>query len=111
MINVMGDSWVFNYTFSEDDLNNPERANAKPRERTLQELLSILARLHQIISDATETEDIRIIADALNECQSAALQIGTLLEETAAGDFSETVSMLEEYCELAYRFAAQALEA
>ncbi|SKB95370.1 hypothetical protein SAMN06296386_11067 [Lachnospiraceae bacterium] len=59
--------------------------------------LNDLSHIQKKINDLTE-EDAQFV---LSECQNAAIQIGTLIENNE-GEGTETVHLLEEYCELLY---------
>ena len=66
------------------------------------EYAKLLEQIHEAVKRLLGDGDMRTVSDLLGQCQEAAVQLGTLIEETEGEDFT-TVKMLEEYCELAFR--------
>ncbi len=74
----------------------------KAQKEQLLDLLATLAGAHKEILLAMDDKNFNLMQQLLGDCQNAAIQIGTMIEESAGENFV-TVEMLEEYCELVYQ--------
>lgn len=71
----------------------------KLHQKTIFELLETLNEAHDVLSKQTAPE---IVGNLLADCQKFAVQIGQYIENIE-GEGTQTVALLEEYCELLYR--------
>lgn len=74
----------------------------KVQKGQILDLLATLAGAHGEILQAMDGGNLVVARQLLEDCQNAAIQIGTMIEESEGEGFV-TVGMLEEYCELAYQ--------
>ncbi len=74
----------------------------KAQKGQILDLLATLAGAHGEILQAMDGGSFNLAGQLLGDCQNAAIQIGTMIEESEGEGFV-TVGMLEEYCELAYQ--------
>ncbi len=74
----------------------------KYQKRIALDYVRLLGQIQDTVKQMLESGDIETISDLLGQCQEAAVQLGTLIEDTEGEDF-EAVQMLEEHCELAFR--------
>lgn len=74
----------------------------KAQKGRILDLLATLAGAHGEILQAMDGGSFNLAGQLLGDCQNAAIQIGTMIEESEGEGFV-TVGMLEEYCELAYQ--------
>lgn len=71
------------------------------KKKELLQTLEILDKVNRIIKNAN-TQTLQSMGEALIECQTAAIEIGTYLE-TRGEAAQSIVRMLEEYCESIYQ--------
>ena len=69
----------------------------------------LLGQIQDAVKQLLGNGDRETVSDLLGQCQEAAVQLGTLIEETEGEDFT-TVKMLEEYCELAFFLHASLMQ-
>ncbi len=74
----------------------------KAQKEQILNLLAMLQSAHGKILQAVDNGNFNLARQFLGDCQNAAIQIGTMIEETEGEGFV-TVGLLEEYCELAYQ--------
>lgn len=75
----------------------------KIQKQQAEDLIDLLAQAHDEIRSALEQQNIIKAQELLVDCQSAAISLGTLIEQ-AEGEGFATVALLEDYCELTYQF-------
>lgn len=68
------------------------------------EIINTMYEAHIYINDCIKNGDFEGIIDILQDCQQAALEIGTTIEETE-GEGTFAVACLEEYSEMLYDIA------
>ena len=74
----------------------------KAQKQQAEEILRLLARVHEGIKHSIETNKTDSALDMLAQCQESAINLGEMIEETE-GNGTKTVSCLEEYCERVYQ--------
>lgn len=74
----------------------------KAQRRQIEELLGQMGEAHGEIKNFIEQGNAMQSMNLLEECQNAAIAIGTLIENTE-GEGHPAVTVLEEYCELIYQ--------
>ncbi len=74
----------------------------KAQKRQIDELVKQLEQAHDQIKEYVDENSNQSAMELLRDCQNAGISIGTLIESTE-GEGHQTVSVLEEYCELAYQ--------
>lgn len=74
----------------------------KAQKQQIEETIRLMEEAHHEIKKCIESGSIAQAERVLNDCQNAAIAIGTLIEKTE-GEGHPTVKVLEEYCELTYR--------
>lgn len=74
----------------------------KAQKQQVEETIRLMEEAHHEIKKCIESGSTAQAERVLNDCQNAAIAIGTLIEKTE-GEGHPTVKVLEEYCELAYR--------
>lgn len=91
---------LFEYHFSKKELEDTERARLS--KETLQDkVMSFLPLFHEAhgeIRGAAGKGAVDQVLGILGECQNAAIELGTMIEEER-GEGTDTVSVLEKYCE------------
>lgn len=75
----------------------------KQQKLQSEELLTQIEQAHEQIRKDIEQKNISAAVILLEDCQNGAISLGTLIENTE-GDGHPTVTLLEEYCELLYKF-------
>ncbi len=75
----------------------------KHQKQQAEELLARMEQIQEQIRNSVEQKNISTAAALLEECQNHGISLGTLIESTE-GEGHPTVTLLEEYCELVYRF-------
>ena len=65
-------------------------------------LIKLLEQAHDQIRNDIEKQDVQSALMLLTNCQEKAIELGTMIEKSE-GDGLKAVSMLEEYCEMAYQ--------
>lgn len=86
----------FRYVFSAQDMQNAQAERRKSYRSLIREQLAQLEQLSIGIDKSNE------LLFALEQCQNAAIQLGTLIEEIK-GEGTESVRLLEQYCEIVYQ--------
>ena len=74
----------------------------KVQKQQAEELVRQMEEAHDQIKKYIGQGSIPLAMELLEDCQNGAITIGTLIESTE-GEGHPTVSLLEEYCELAYQ--------
>jgi len=74
----------------------------KAQKKQAENFLKLLAEAHDQIRKSMEKRNIQVALRLLKDCQDGAISLGTMIEKSEGGD-SPTVTLLEEYCELAYQ--------
>ena len=74
----------------------------KTTEQKCFEITRLLLQVHDKTEALVKVGDNASVATLLNKCQTLAMSLGTLMENSMKGSFA-LVHMLEEYCELVYR--------
>ena len=74
----------------------------KRHKQQVEELVRQIEQAHDQIKKYIDQNKIQAALGLLEDCQSAGISIGTLIEQSE-GEGNATVSMLEEYCELVYQ--------
>ena len=96
---------LFEYRFSGEEMEEVEAARL-PKD-TLQQrvkgFLPLFQEAHGEIRSLAKQGVISQVLDVLAECQTAAIQLGTMIEEEK-GEGHATVGVLEQYCESIFRF-------
>lgn len=95
----LGEDWVFHYHITNEDLCRPEIESFRDAILHAVEILYEVTREAQQFDEKRKKEEV----DArLSMLQEMALSIGNRMERKY-GEGKQTVSILEEYCELLYR--------
>lgn len=81
----------------------------KQVKKQLLELVQLLAEAHEAIYENLNNKEITIAAECLAECQNTAIFIGEKIDE-AEGNGTESVKLLESYCELVYETYNKAVQ-
>lgn len=74
----------------------------KQQKLQAEELLMQIEQAHEQIRKDMEKKDFFAAVTLLEDCQNAAISLGTLIEKTE-GEGHPTVALFEGYCELVYR--------
>ena len=72
------------------------------QKKMARQCLQALGQAHGAVKKALESGNKAGALEILPQCQDAAIQMGTMIEETEGEDF-ETVKLLEDYCELVFQ--------
>ncbi|MCM1047766.1 MAG: hypothetical protein NC433_05000 [Clostridiales bacterium] len=75
----------------------------KRQKQQVEELLVQIEQAHEQIRKDIEQKNISGAVTLLEDCQNGAISLGTLIEKTE-GEGHPTVTLLEEYCEMIYKF-------
>lgn len=75
----------------------------KQQKKRVDELLSLLGQAHEQIYKYLKAANPAEAGDMLGDCQNAAISIGTTIDEEE-GEGTDTVRLLEEYCEIIYQW-------
>ena len=78
----------------------------KQQKQKAEELVRQMEEAHDQLKKYIEQGSILSAMELLEECQNSGITLGTLIENTE-GEAHPTVSLLEEYCELAYQIHEQ----
>ncbi len=81
----------------------------KQQKQKAEELVRQMEEAHDQLKKYIEQGSILSAMELLEECQNSGITLGTLIENTE-GEAHPTVSLLEEYCELAYQIHEQLTE-
>lgn len=79
------------------------RENMKQQMR---DMLSTLGRAEAILDSRTKKRETEEIARLLEDMQASAMAIGTAIEQVE-GDGTQTVKLLEDYCELLWQYMVE----
>ena len=79
------------------------RENMKQQMR---DMLSTLGRAEAILDSRTKKRETEEIARLLEDMQASAMAIGTAIEQVE-GDGTQTVRLLEDYCELLWQYMVE----
>ena len=71
-------------------------------KKIARDYIRLLGQAHEAIRKALESKKAEGALDLLGQCQEAAIQLGTLIEEEEGEGFV-TVKLLEEYCESVFQ--------
>ena len=74
----------------------------KIQKQQAEELVRQMEEAHDQIREYMKQNNIQSAMELLEDCQSGAISLGTLIENTE-GEGHPIVSLLEEYCELTYQ--------
>ena len=74
----------------------------KTQKDSIIELVNLLKKAQKHVKNLLLQQAYASVLDLLQQCQQAAIQIGTIIEQ-AEGEGVPTVKMLEEYCELIFQ--------
>ncbi len=74
----------------------------KSQKARAEKTVSLLEQAHKEIKRSLERNDSGVVLDLAEQCQEAAIETGTMIE-TAEGEGTATVRLLEEYCEQIYQ--------
>lgn len=89
------------YTAVKEDLKCSRNPGKAPLRKQVRECLHLMEKLHGRLT-ACRKKDTEEILELLSECQKNAIALGTLIENTA-GQRTDAVRKLEEYCEIIYQ--------
>lgn len=95
---------LYEYKFSEKELVEVESARM-PKitlQKKVRELIPLLQEAHEEIQRCIADGNFDSVLQMLGECQEAAIQIGTMIEEEK-GEGHTTVRLLEQYCEIIFQ--------
>ena len=81
----------------------------KFQKKQITDIIQSLHELHHQIKKKLEQKNIQIVQNALNDCQTVAIQIGEAIEQIE-GEGTEAVAYLEQYCERVYQVSLQVEE-
>lgn len=79
------------------------------QKRQLLDIIESLHMLHKESRDKLDRKDYQTVQTALADCQEAAIQMGEAIERMA-GEETEAVMYLEQYCEKIYQLNIQLME-
>lgn len=74
----------------------------KQQKKGVDELLNLLEQVHEQIFKLLRNGGSTEVCGILGHCQNVAISVGTTIDEEE-GEGSNTVKLLEEYCELVYQ--------
>lgn len=74
----------------------------KAQKEQMEEFLGLLKQIHEQVGEMIGRKNISAAIELLVDCQEGAVNLGTLIEKSE-GEGLAVISMLEEYCELAYQ--------
>lgn len=73
----------------------------KAQREQVKECISLLQKAHELVRKSIHENQTAVANGLLEECQDVAIAIGTAVEKSEGMD-TESVKLLEEYCELTY---------
>ncbi len=103
---------LFEYVYSEQERLEAEEARRRreaeyvPLWKQVEDFFPLFQEAHEAIDRCLEIGDGTGTLGILEECQNAAVQLGTLIE-IERGEGHPTVHVLEQYCEDVYRLHEQ----
>lgn len=74
----------------------------KTKKESIVELTQLLIKAQEHIKQLLKQQEYASVLDLLQQCQQAAIQMGTIIEESEGEGFV-TVTLLENYCELVFQ--------
>ena len=74
----------------------------RTEKQQAERVVDLLGQAHREIIKAIERKQGKVAMDLLEQCQTAAIELGNMIE-TKEGEGCITVRFLEDYCELLYR--------
>ncbi|MCM1244674.1 MAG: LicD family protein [Roseburia sp.] len=94
----------FEYKFSKAELEEAEAGRTKKEtlRQNVEAFLPLFEEAHGEIRRMLKEGEFSLVTGILGECQNAAIQLGTMIEE-AQGEGHATVGILEQYCETIFR--------
>lgn len=75
-------------------------------KQQMRDMLATLGRAEAILDSRTKKRDAEDIARLLEDMQASAMAIGTAIEQEE-GDGTQTVGLLEDYCELLWQYMVE----
>lgn len=75
-------------------------------KQQMRDMLATLGRAEAILDSRTKKKEAGDIAQLLEDMQASAMAIGTAIEQVE-GDNTQTVRLLEEYCELLWQYMVE----
>lgn len=75
-------------------------------KQQMRDMLATLGRAEAILDSRTKKRDTEDIARLLEDMQASAMAIGTAIEQEE-GDGTQTVGLLEDYCELLWQYMVE----
>lgn len=75
-------------------------------KQQMRDMLATLGRAEAILDSRTKKKEAGDIAQLLEDMQASAMAIGTVIEQVE-GDNTQTVRLLEEYCELLWQYMVE----
>ena len=75
-------------------------------KQQIREMLATLGRAEAILDSRTKKRDTEEMARLLEDMQASAMAIGTAIEQVE-GDGTQTVGLLEDYCELLWQYMVE----
>lgn len=75
----------------------------KAQKERIKRLAETLRQAHLEIKSALESQKTNVAMELFGQCQEAAVQMGNFIEALEGEGFA-TISLLEEYCEMLFRF-------
>ena len=96
--------YPFKYKFDEKDLLNEERKNNTRPRKSIIEMLNLMSEAHEAVIATIILKQYEQTSQLLIACQNTAIQIGTLIENVY-GDNTDTIKILEEYCEIIFQIS------
>ena len=93
---------LLQYHASSDDLTPGSRHQGNGLQEIVRDFFSLAEKMHLQILSAIDSGDSDTGRMLFESCQTAAIQIGTLLEQRK-GEGLKTVRLLEDYCELIWQ--------
>lgn len=81
----------------------------KAQQNSLLEIMSSMQEMLEQIKEALEQKNIILAQNYLEECQQAAIQIGSLIEQIE-GEGTVTVTLLEDYCDLLFKIHEEVVQ-
>lgn len=76
----------------------------KVQKEQIKQIVALLEQVPKAFAEKNHIENKENIIGMLQECQEAAIAIGTFLEKTE-GEDNSVISRLEEYCEMLYQYS------
>lgn len=102
---------LFAYRYSKDEVEEVEnsRLERESLEDRVKACLLLLHEAHEEIRSCMDKKEIQIALQILEECQSVAIQLGTMIEQEL-GEGNMVVCVLEQYCEVVFQSYQQMLD-